>query len=287
MPTPHSEALASLPIFKDLTSEQLDTFLVQFDRVEASAGWELFPAGDEALHLDLLIEGSVIFSDEGKEIMRVSAPAIIGELGVLTGMRRNTTAKADGKATLLRVGRDKLMAFLQSGGGVSFRFYQNLLEVLSDKVKRDKRRLDEMRSRIIATQRDMKGLHTHVLDSPETPISGQVDDFLETNIGRNRRVNYTITPPRALRAEVRTRGGQTHKVWAISRTNILLPAAAVATGAESFEGVLVLPDGEIPVDGTPRHDGDGVHIELSLLIDDYVAQLEDYLTRSQILDVVV
>ena len=191
------------------------------------------------------------------------------------------------RTVLLRVEREKLMAFLEGSGELSFRFCQNLLGVLSDKINRDKRRIDEMRNRIIATQKDMKELRELVLGSHETPISKPVDDFLETNIGRNRRVNYTIMPPSTLPAAVRTKAGQTHNVWAISRTGVLLPAAAAIRGADSFQGVLVLPDTEIPIDGTPRVDGDSVHIELNLLIEEYVAHLEDHLTRAQILDVVV
>jgi len=287
MATPYQEALGSLPIFADLTDEQLATFVDQFEKVEAAEGWVLFEAGSEARHLDLLVEGGVSLFEGDERVMNLKPPAIIGELGVLTGIRRNTTAKAQAGTVLLRVERDKLMGFLEGAGETSFRFYQNLLFVLSDKVKRDKRRIDEMRARIIATQKDMKEVRELVLGAQETPISGPVHDFLETNISRNRRVNYTIVPPKTLTARLRTKAGETHKVWAISRTRLLLPAAAVEQGADSFQGVLVLPDTEIPIDGTPRHDGDGVHVELNHFIDEYVAQLEDYLTRAQILDVVV
>ncbi len=287
MSAPYQDALSSLPIFADLTDAQLQSFVAQFDTVKATEGWELFAAGSEAHHLDLLVSGRVSLYEGDDEVMRLRPPAIIGELGVLTGVRRNTTARAHDGTVLLRVEREKLMAFLEGSGELSFRFCQNLLGVLSDKINRDKRRIDEMRNRIIATQKDMKELRELVLGSHETPISKPVDDFLETNIGRNRRVNYTIVPPSTLPAAVRTKAGQTHNVWAISRTGVLLPAAAAIRGADSFQGVLVLPDTEIPIDGTPRVDGDSVHIELNLLIEEYVAHLEDYLTRAQILDVVV
>ena len=283
----HREALSSLPIFAGVTDAQLETFVAQFDTVEADDGWVLFEAGSEARHLDLLVAGSVSLHEGNEEVMHLKPPSIIGELGVLTGIERNTTARAHAGTVLLRVERDKLMAFLEKAGALSFRIYQNLLVVLSDKVKRDKRRLDEMRARIIATQKDMKEVREVVLGALETPISGPVDDFLETNIRRNRRVNYTIVPPKQHPASVRTRSGASHDVWAISRTHLLVPAAASSDAGDGFQGVLVLPDVEIPIDGTPRPDGDSVHVELGHMIDEYIAHLEDYLTRAQILDVVV
>jgi hypothetical protein len=53
-------------------------------------------------------------------------------------------------------------------------------------------------------------------------------------------------------------------------------------------GVLVLAGTEISVSGRVHRVQDGrVTIELDLLIDEFAAQLEGYLTRAQLLDVLV
>ncbi len=52
--------------------------------------------------------------------------------------------------------------------------------------------------------------------------------------------------------------------------------------------MLVLPGREIPVSGTiDAVDDHGALVKLDLLIDEYAAALQDYLTRLQMLDFVV
>ena len=52
--------------------------------------------------------------------------------------------------------------------------------------------------------------------------------------------------------------------------------------------MLILPSREIPVSGTvEKADQDGTLIRLDLLINEYAAALQDYLTRLQLLDFVV
>ena len=55
-----------------------------------------------------------------------------------------------------------------------------------------------------------------------------------------------------------------------------------------WSGVLILPTGEVPVSGVIESSGEsGLHIKLDLLISDYAAVLQEYLTRLQMLDFVV
>jgi CRP-like cAMP-binding protein len=281
-----TQDLRTLPIFEGLTDAQFDRFCAQFEEVSAAGAWELFEAGSESAHLDLLLDGHVTLLDQGAPRLKLAAPAIIGELGVLTGLRRNTTARVAGGARVLRIGRAALHAFLAAEGDISFRLHQNLLEIVSDKVKRDEQRLADMRANIIATQKAMKSLRDFVLEQSDSPISERVHDTLEHHIARNRRVNYFVAPPKPLPAHVRV-GGEVYPVLQMSRTRLQLPAAAAADGQDAFKGVLVLPETQFRIDGTVVLRDGAVDIELGLLIDEYGAALEDYLTRAQILDVVV
>ena len=57
---------------------------------------------------------------------------------------------------------------------------------------------------------------------------------------------------------------------------------------EYWSGVLTASGADIPVSGTVREaDSASVVIELDLLIEEYAEALEDYLTRVQMLDVIV
>jgi CRP/FNR family cyclic AMP-dependent transcriptional regulator len=57
---------------------------------------------------------------------------------------------------------------------------------------------------------------------------------------------------------------------------------------EHWTGVLVLPSSEIPISGTVEAVEPGaVAVKLDMLIQEYAAELEDYLTRLHMLDFVV
>ncbi len=283
------DALRTLPIFDGLTGGQLRDFLGRFERVEAPVDWVLFHRGDEAAHLDLLLAGEVTFYEGPKAQLALGAPAIIGELGVATGLRRNTTARVTAAGSVLRIGREDLAAFLAARSDISIRYHVNLLTVVSDKVKRDDRLIRGMRAHIVETQHMMKELRELVLSAPETPISEPIHAALDARIGLNRRANYEIAPPDALPAHVRLPGGAMFPVLALSREALHLPAAARGSAeGDAWTGVLVLKSGEIPLDGTiSEHDEDTIDVTLGLLIEEYAAALEDYLTRAQILDFVV
>jgi len=283
----NSSSLSSLPIFKGMTPSQLGAFCERFSEVRCDAGECLFEAGAPADHLDLLLGGAVTLYDGELVVMTLRAPAIIGELGVLTGLNRNTTARAIEPSELLRIGREDLLGFLATNAEVSFLFYQNLLALLGDKIKRDDRRMDEMRRNIMTTQKAMKKLRDYVLAQRDTTISEAVHDTLESQIDRNRRVNYLVVPPQSIPAIVRLSGGSTHRVLAMSRQRLFLASDGQAGDDDNWKGVLIVPGTEIPLDGKARMVNDYIEVEIGLLISEYESALENYLTRAQILDVVV
>jgi len=127
-----------------------------------------------------------------------------------------------------------------------------------------------------------------VLDTTETPLSAPIHDALETLITHNRRVNYRVEPPPSLPATLRL-DGPAGAVTDVSRTHVsaTLPGPLPAVGAW-VTGVLHLASTDIPVSGqVHRVAGTRVTIELDLLIEEFAATLEGYLTRAQLLDVLV
>lgn len=284
------DQLGDIPLFRRITNEHIQQFLDAFERRRLEPGEELFHVGDPPSHLYLLVEGEIALRDEaGQTEFFLRPPAPIGELGVLTGIARNTTAVATKPTEVLSIAREDLMNFFEEHGDVAFPLYHNLLNIVADKVRRDLRRLEEMRANIIRTQKAMKRLRDRVLEAEETALSREIHDTLERLISQNRRWNYVVEPPAALPATVRLDSGKEVPVRELSFVWLGLPASAVdAAEGEHWSGVIVLPGTEFPVSGTVRdRSGDTVRIELDLLIDEYAAALEDYLTRVQMLDVIV
>jgi CRP/FNR family transcriptional regulator, cyclic AMP receptor protein len=276
-----------LPLFHCISPAQMESFLGHFTRVEIEPGTVLFEAGDAATHLRLLVSGGIKVSDDEGERLALTPPAVLGELGVVTGLERLRTAISTEGTEILQIERDALLEYLSENAEFSFRFQQNLLSIVGDKVARDQGRIADMRSNIVRTQKSMKQLRTYVLQELETPISEDVHDTLDELIGRNRRVNYRVSPPRPLAIFVRTDSGETHPISAMSRTRLTTSSVAASQGTENaWKGVLVLPDLELPLHGVQSMvDEVTLEIEFEEMIDEYATHLEDYLTRAQSLDI--
>jgi len=127
-----------------------------------------------------------------------------------------------------------------------------------------------------------------VLDAPETPLSQPLHDTLDKLITHNRRVNYRVEPPPTLAATLRFDAG-TAQVIDISRTHVSARVEGQPPMMGSWvTGVLGLAGSEIPISGrVHRVQKERLTVELDLLIDEYAAVLEGYLTRAQLLDVLV
>lgn len=280
--------LRTIPLFQDITDAHLTELLSVLERVELAEGQELFRAGEKSTHLVLLTRGEIALK-EGNDIrFRLRPIAPIGELGALTGLRRHTTAVATMGSEILRISTTDLMNFFESHGDVAFPFYHNLTRVVADKIRRDTRRMDEMRANIIRTQKSMKKLRELVLEAEDTVVSKPVFETLDELIEHNRRWHYMVEPAHTLLAIARLDDGTQLAVHEMSTDWIrVAPAPGLKQGAY-WSGVLVIPTGEIPVSGTIDNvTPDGALIQLDMLIASYHATLEEYLTRVHMLDFVV
>jgi len=288
MTTP-AQGLEGVPLFRDFSRAHFEALSKVLKRETHPASHVLFRAGDLATHFMVLMRGEVSLREEPNELYRLRAVSTIGELGAMTGLARNTDAITATEAEIWSIPVPDLLKFFEANGEVAFRFYRNLLGAASDKIRQDRRRLTDMRSNVIRTQKRMKQLRELVLAARETEISKPVFEALDELIENNRRSHYRVTPAPALPASVRMDDGSTVKLVELSEGYLkldLLPSAW-PKGAE-WTGVLCLPTSEIMVSGRViRAGADGVVMQLDLLIAEYKAALFDYITRLQKLDFVI
>lgn len=282
--------LHAIPLFQSITDEHLTELTSAFERLTLAEGEVLFEAGSEPKHFFLLVSGEVALKEGDEVRFRLKPLAPIGELGAVTGTRRNTTAVTSAPSEVWRIGVSDLMNFFEKHGDVAYPLYHNLLTIVADKVRREARRLEEMRANLIRTQKAMKRLLDTVLESEETALSKTVAETLEDLIEHNKRGHYLVEPAHVLHSFVRLDAGAMIPVTEISDGFLRLPPSTGLSQAKgsSWSGVLVLPAGEIAVSGTiDAVSDDGVLIKLDLLIEQYASVLRDYLTRVQMLDFVV
>ncbi|HUJ60665.1 MAG TPA: cyclic nucleotide-binding domain-containing protein [Kofleriaceae bacterium] len=283
---PSPSELRTIPLFHGFGDDELAQIGALFARIDARPDEPLFDVGEPATTFYLLTGGEVVLDHPDDDVFRLRPPALIGELGALTGLPRSTRATVAAGSVVWALPARTIQAFLGAHQELGVRFLVNLLGAVADKVHRDQRRLADMRRNLIGTQKELKRLRELVLETVETPLSAPVHDALDRLITHNRRVNYRVEPPPALAASVRFDAG-TAPVADISRTHITVNATFALPAVGSWvSGVAQLAGTEIPISGrVMRASGKKLTIELDLMIDEFVAVLEGYLTRAQLLDI--
>ncbi|MCA9676275.1 MAG: cyclic nucleotide-binding domain-containing protein [Kofleriaceae bacterium] len=290
MSGPSPDDLRTIPLFRGFADDERAEIAALFSRAEPRDGGELFAVDEPARGFFLLSAGEVTLDRPGDDVYRLRPPALIGELGGLAGLGRNCRAVASADAEVWLLESKTVQQFFAQNQELGVRFLVNLLEVVADKIHRDQRRLEDMRGNLVRTQKELKRLRELVLDSPETPVSAPVHDALDALIVHNRRVNYRVEPPPALASRLRVEGGHAPVLeWSRTHVSATWPEGApVPAAGDWVSGVAELGGAEIPVSGKVIRAHDRrLTIELDLLIDEYVAILEGYLTRVQLLDILV
>ncbi len=284
------ENLRCIPLLRDLSDEKLEQLSSVFEQQRVPAGETLFEEGRLAAAAYLLVDGEINIFEGDVLRMTLSPPSCIGELGMLSGMTRNTTARIHKDAELWLVNRKDLIGFFKTHIDIALPFYQSLVDSLAHKVRRDQMRIGDMRTNIIRTQKAMKSMREKLLDSEDTPFSDSLHNTLDEMIRYNRRVNYRVQPPESLAAYIRLDDGAMADVVQISRTHVSfsMDDKELPQAGESWSGVLLLSGPEIPISGKVlRTVGLRVDLELDLLMEEYSQTLDGYLTRVQMTNFMV
>ena len=290
------EGLRALPLFQGLPIARLEELVGGFARAQHRSGTVLFRPGDPATHFWLLVSGEVSIQEQPTSTEVAAAkvalrPIVaVGEVGALTGLPRSTTATAESDVELLSINAGDLLGYFGAHPDAGFTFYRNVFGVLGDKIRRDRSRVDDMRTNIVRTQKAMKQMRDIVLSSPETAISRPIFDSLDTMIASNRRANYRVTPTASYPAHVRADDGRIVRVLEVSEGYLKVDGRAqdLVEDPTYWTGVLVLPGAEVLLSGSvAREDEGSVLLKLDPPIDEFKAKLDDYSMRVQLLDFAV
>lgn len=280
----------SVPLFNDLSDEQLEKFLKATQRRRLKPGHILFEKGSVPDCWFLLIEGAVSVRDEDGERFLVHAVTPVGELSVFTNEERRLTAVVTEPSEVMFLPRDELQKLLESDGPLAFGLMRGLLRLAGRKIGRDQRRLREMRANIVTTQKAMKRMQEFLLEGEDNPLHAALFEELDALVEQNKRWHYLVEPSRLVRTQVRVDGNLELRVLALSNEWLHLePNRAVEfIQGKDWSGVLLLEEREIPVSGNVEKVTENeVVIFLDELIPEYTQQLASHLARAQMLDVVL
>jgi CRP-like cAMP-binding protein len=281
---PTANELRTIPLFVGFGDAELGAIGALFTPVKFDPARPLFEVGEIATTFYVLTKGEVVLT--GDDVFKLRPPALIGELGALTNLERSTTATATAGSELWQISAKQIQDFLARDQELGVRFLVNLLSIVANKVHRDQNRLADMRGNLMMTQKELKRLRELVLETVETPLSAPVHDTLDRLITHNRRVNYRVEPPAAFAATVRFDFG-TAPIADLSRTHVTVDLRGEPPAVGTWlSGVADLAGTQVPISGRVfRANGKRITLELDLMIDEFAATLEGYLTRAQLLDI--
>src|SRR5262252_5376100 len=88
---PSAADLRTIPLFHGFADNELAGLGALFTRIEPTSK-PLFDVGEPATSFYVLTAGEVVLDRPGDDVFRLHPPALIGELGALTGLARSTRA---------------------------------------------------------------------------------------------------------------------------------------------------------------------------------------------------
>ncbi|MCG5053511.1 MAG: cyclic nucleotide-binding domain-containing protein [Myxococcales bacterium] len=290
MSAPRLDQLTTIPLFQDFAQDELAELAARFQETLPGKGGVLFEEGETSEAFYLLTRGEVTLEMPGEAPLKLRPPAVIGELGGVLGAARSARAIVAAGSEVWQFRQRDVEALFVEQPAIGIRLLKKLLTAAAEKVGNDQRRLSDMRANLVATQKALKSLRDLVLETQETPVSTPVFETLERLIVKNRRVNYRVAPPSSHPACLRLDAGRS-PVVELSRTHVTVAwpdHTVTAHQGEWVSGIAELGGEEIAISGTILRASQGqVTLELDLLPVDTVAVLEGYLTRLQLLDIVV
>ena len=115
---PSATELRTIPLFQGFGDEELGQLGGLFTTVTTSIQQKpLFDVGEPATELYLLTAGEVVLERPDDDLFRLSPPALIGELGALTGLPRSTRAMVTDGSTVWGLPREDDPGLLREAPG--------------------------------------------------------------------------------------------------------------------------------------------------------------------------
>ena len=111
--------IADFPALKTQTETQMESLRSAWEARRLSAGEDLIHRGEKGGEIYFLLKGELeVYIPQGGrevELARLRAPAVVGELELLTGMPRTASVRAFTDAELVAIPQEKVEARVDAG----------------------------------------------------------------------------------------------------------------------------------------------------------------------------
>jgi len=154
--------ITDFPAFQHLNSTQLENLRAACEERELAPGEELIRRGTEGGKLYFLLEGNLqVYVEAGGsevDLSDVRAPAVIGELELLTGSARTASVRAVGKSRVLALEHERVQARIDDGDPAVLKAMFGIARVIATRLVAMSEKLVELESR-------SETVHSHELRS--------------------------------------------------------------------------------------------------------------------------
>jgi CRP/FNR family transcriptional regulator, cyclic AMP receptor protein len=280
--------LRTIALFSRCSDTELTDLAAQFTLVpEATERALLFDIGDAATALYFVTEGVIVLESPEDEVFRMHPPALLGELGALTGVLRSMKVTVQG-GRCYRVDALKWQQFVFERHAFGMRLLRDLLRVAAEKIHRDQVTLGTLRQNAEWTQGELREAMI-ALQAPADVAVMSARSAIDALITRNRRQRVRVTPSVTMPVTLHLDGAAA-PVLELSRTHLSFQVAterSPVAGAR-LAATLSLSGKTVPISGQViRASAGRVTLELDALGEELAAPLDGYLSRAQLLDLLL
>lgn len=150
-----SRVVRKIPVFRDLSSYQVQQFLGGCTSRTYKAGELLCRAGEASNEMFILISGALrVTSSSGVQLTHISPAEIVGEMGFVTNMPRCATITAATNVNVLVVGRGKFNNLLKEDADMGMKIYHNLLQAMIVRLRENNKYITKPRKEAEVSRSD-------------------------------------------------------------------------------------------------------------------------------------
>ena len=131
--------LSEVPIFRHLSKRQLQRLAQQVDEVTVEADKMLAEQGLQGRELLIVVDGQATVRRDGREIARLAAGDVIGEMSLIDGKPRSATVTADTRMTLLVIDGRAFKPLLKDVPGMA----EGIITALAERLRQADSKLIE------------------------------------------------------------------------------------------------------------------------------------------------
>ena len=119
IPVVEMGTLRSMKIFSALPAASLETLAREAEYVNAGPGTAIISEGEEGEHYYAITDGSVLVTQNERELRTMHTGEGFGEIALLHPVRRTATVRATSQTTLLSIGREPFLTAMRAHPSVS------------------------------------------------------------------------------------------------------------------------------------------------------------------------